>query len=252
MWLSGNLSDLSPLARHAKLTSLAVWSATALTGLGVLAELPALTMLTLGSSGFEDIEFVRSAPGLTSLRLHDLDAVTDFSPLRTLTRLNHLSIETPKTLTSFESVRNIPTLLRLTLRGHTSPPGGLPQLAAELPRLITLNLFEADWLTDLEPIGRFEHLDRLTLRSGRLSSIAAVEQVPNLQFFDLDCPQVDDISVIGKLTKLKTLYLREPAARVDPVALSMKDTTVHVPDRPTAQRWRRVPGQAAKIKVIDD
>ncbi|RSM64177.1 NACHT domain-containing protein [Kibdelosporangium aridum] len=249
LWVSGAIADMAPLVHHTEIKRLVVWSSDTLTGLEALAQLSQLTELILGHRGFPDIEFVRSLPGLTELRLHDLAAVTDFSPLEALSNLTDLALETPESLTSLTPLQNMPNLAQLTLRGRVSPPGGLHEVAAALPNLVGLHLYEANWVRDIGPVTRLQKLRRLSLNSPKVSSIAVLERMPLLRFLDLRCPGVEDMSVVAKLPNLETLYIRNPIGPIDPVALPTNDTTVFVPDTRTAQRWRRVPGQAARIRA---
>ncbi|SMD10123.1 NACHT domain-containing protein [Kibdelosporangium aridum] len=249
LWVSGAITDVAPLVRHPEIERLVVWSSGTLTGLETLAQLPALTELILGHRGFPDIEFARSLPALTELWLRDLDAVTDFSPLEALTSLTHLDIETPKTLTSLQPLQNLPHLTHLTLRGPVPPPGGLRGVATSLPRLKKLALYESSWVRDVESIELFEQLQHLTVYSTRLSSIVPLRLAPHLRVVDLDCPLVDNLSPLGAMPKLEKVYIRDPLTKLDPVALPNKDAIAYVLDVHAARRWRRVPGQAARIKT---
>nr|WP_052478240.1 NACHT domain-containing protein [Kibdelosporangium sp. MJ126-NF4]CEL16984.1 putative large ATP-binding protein [Kibdelosporangium sp. MJ126-NF4]CTQ91787.1 putative large ATP-binding protein [Kibdelosporangium sp. MJ126-NF4] len=251
LWVQGAFADLTPLTHQRDIEFLTLWARNQLTGLDVLAQLKSLKHLLIELNGLDDIEFVRQLTGLVELRLDGLGEVQDFGPLTMLDNLATLSLETPRSMPSpWEPLSRMPSLSHLKLFGRHAPHGGLPLLGQSLPRLRKLSFMNTWWLQDIEPLTLFESLTSLDLSHISIPTIEPLRALTDLETLSLSCRKVDDLSVLSALPNLTTLYIRDVIVRLDPVALSNRNATVYVPDQRTARRWRQVPGQAARIRVL--
>jgi Leucine-rich repeat (LRR) protein len=192
---NNNISDVSPLGSLSNLRILDL-------GYNPIVDLEAanfedLTKLNLielnldhlvkydrvkGTSRLSDLRLLSEFSSLRSLSLED-NHISDITPLGKLRRLEELNLK-DNHLGSLAGLESLSTLERVNLRGNQLFDISSIQ---NLNHLRYLNLHSNENLTELSPLSELVNLETLIMR---------------------DVPVGDQLSVIGKMTKLKRLNIR--------------------------------------------
>ncbi len=202
-WVNSNaVSDWSPLAKLAKLTTLAIpytpglvdvaplakltllthlnLRGTAVSDVAPLAKLTLLTWLSLGSTAVSDVAPLAKLTLLTTLRL-DGTAVSDVTPLANLTQLTQLYL--------FDmAVSDVAPLAKLTL--------------------LTELYLGSTAVADVAPLAKLTLLKRLQLQNTAVSDVAPLAKLTLLTYLNLQNTAVSDVAPLAKLTLLRELDLR--------------------------------------------
>lgn len=233
---------LPALARLRHLTRTRFWSSQTF-DLGLLADVPHLVELSLGSTftgsldcleehtGLEFIQLgmggrrsdlgpIAGLPHLTRLHLRGLAADQDLAVLSSLGKLTSLGI--PGVTIPGELLRHPLALTDL----HISPPSSWDAAnLASLPNLLSLTLTNA-----AEPFGGFRrlvsHLSQLSLKRLTLwdcrwvTDLEPLTQLPSLTDIDIENTSVTDLTPLSSLTHLQWLYMGDTEHVLDLTPLS--------------------------------
>lgn len=227
--------DISALLSHREsLTSLYVGGDLTEAAKRVLAQLDALTLLSLWH--VEEIGFLSALRRLTTLHLIDMSETTDFSPLLALTELRDLRIEAAPHLNGWDALP-LATLTRFSLRGvplkalvrelvtraprltvlelhgyaHLTDLGGISRLPLQ-----KLELWEAKELEDISPLAGCSSLTSLDLDGTRVRDLRPLSGLSQLTHLDLaNCGELRDLSPLADLSNLRTLRLVDAAPDLD-------------------------------------
>lgn len=176
--------DLNLLSSAAKLKTLVVngGSVQNLDALTTLTELRTLALLAdnIDWDTGEHSEFFQSLNNLTSLTLNQWPW-EDLTPLSSLTSLEHLDLRGGE-LDSLEGVESLGTLTRLSLSDFYS-------------------------LSSITEINALKQLSCLRLFNLSISSLEGLEELEALNEIELECSDLEDVSVLGSLAGLTNLRL---------------------------------------------
>ena len=192
--LSCGTSDLSPLSNLTKLTELRLIGQLSFTDLTPISGLTEMRVL----------EF--TAQGSTALRIKDL------TPLADMTKLESLRIyaDSPISLHGLEGKSALQTLF---LSQHNDSFACMDiEALSGLTNLTDLTLWIDDQTTDLSPLSGLTNLRYLDLYAWNvpaLSDLYFLREMHNLQSLTLYESTVTDISVLGTLSSLQTVNIRE-------------------------------------------
>ncbi len=178
------LSDVSPLAGLANLTTLDLSRCPALSDVSPLAGLANLTTLDLSDCGaLSDVSPLAGLANLTTLDLSRCPALSDVSPLAGLANLTTLDLS------------DCPAL------SDVSPLAGLANLT-------TLDLSRCGALSDVSPLAGLANLTELKLSVTALSDVSPLAGLANLTTLNLSrCPALSDVSPLAGLANLTELRL---------------------------------------------
>ena len=131
------------------------------------------------------------------------NAVSDFSPLSSLTQLTSLDISF-NSLSDVESLAQLTNLTNLNLdRNQINDVAPL----AKLTNLTNLNL-DRNQINDVAPLTKLTNLTRLSLFENRiLSNVAPLAKLTNLAYLELHSNNISDVAPLAKLTNLTSLFL---------------------------------------------
>ena len=131
------------------------------------------------------------------------NAVSDFSPLSSLTQLTYLDISF-NSLSDVESLAQLTNLTNLNLdRNQIKDVESL----AQLTNLTNLNL-DRNQINDVTPLTKLTNLTRLSLFENRiLSNVAPLAKLTNLAYLELHSNNISDVAPLAKLTNLTSLFL---------------------------------------------
>ena len=192
--LSCGTSDLSPLSNLTKLTELRLIGQLSFTDLTPISGLTEMRVL----------EF--TAQGSTALRIKDL------TPLADMTKLESLRIyaDSPISLHGLDGKSALQTLF---LSQHNDSFACMDiEALSGLTNLTDLTLWIDDQTTDLSPLSGLTNLRYLDLYAWNvpaLSDLYFLREMHNLQSLTLYESTVTDISVLGTLSSLQTVNIRE-------------------------------------------
>jgi NACHT N-terminal Helical domain 1/NACHT domain len=203
-----NSGDLSPLAACADtLEQLYLFTNTAIKDYTPLLQLPKLTVLGLHGTACEDIGFVRDLPQLNGLQLGGLTETTDFSPLRSQTSLEFLTLDECPNLRELADLPPLGAITTLTIT-RSSLRSGLEEIVALAPKLWALHINYSSWVNNLDPLTALP-LQYLGLWGCRgITDFTSLAQFPDLTFLDLEDTNISNLTPISGLSRLETLWLR--------------------------------------------
>jgi Leucine-rich repeat (LRR) protein len=228
-----------------------MWSGRAIRDLSPLGHIPSLVELSLGNAQrYNNLDFLYQVPNLTTLWLHKLQAVEDYSPLSTLRGLQVLRLEGFEKLRSMQILGNLEKLTRLEILG-TVPPGGTQGIVRYLSHLTGLRLMACNWVNDLPWIDNLSRLKDLGLDCKDVRDLRPLTSLSDLEELDLDCPMVEDLSPLAELPGLKTLYLRRRMANLDLTPLRDRAMTVYLNDANTYQKHRGKLGKRLRLHKLN-
>ena len=239
------IMSVAPLAGLVRLSTLYLHHNDEIGDISVLAHLPTLRQLGLGSNKVVDVSPLVALTQLSSLGL-GYNAIEDVSPLASLTTLEYLSLDANR-IVDVSPLAELSGLTRLRLIYNQiediSPLGELTELRelrlagnglqditplANLTRLGILglqrnriadvkplqNLTGLYWLwlrgnriEDISPLAGLTHLTQLLLQDNRVKDIATLASMPLLEELNLERNEVVDISAVRSLTRLVELRL---------------------------------------------
>lgn len=209
---SGDLSPLSSCAES--LETLYISMEAAVPDFAPLARLGRLTYFSLRASDLADMRFVWDLPKLRHLHLLTLNRVTDLSPLRAQPSLESLSVDDCPALIDLDALPPMDTLTYLLLT-RSSLAAGLRDVVDRAPKLTELYLNHSSWVDDIRPLTRLR-LSWLGLWDCRgITDFAPLAELVWLKFLDLEDTRIHDLTPLGGLTELETLWLRDCADVTD-------------------------------------
>ncbi|MDC0464945.1 leucine-rich repeat domain-containing protein, partial [Pseudomonadales bacterium] len=201
-------------------------SNTTLASITGFANLGAIEQLGLHDSGLADLSFLSEGIQIQNLNIGG-QQLTDVSQLGNVANLRYLSIEDAAQITNLSALSQLQSLENLDLRN-------IPQITNLnfLEGLDTLNYFNlygsrnvTDFTglsyllnatdirlnflgdIDLEPMALLDKLERLQLRSNGIQDLAAIEDLRQLLYLDLQHNQITDLTPLGRLGLLQQLEL---------------------------------------------
>ena len=193
-WVNSNaISDWSPLAKLAKLTTLDL-AYTSVSDVAPLANLTQLTWLSLAYTAVSDVAPLANLTQLTWLSLA-YTAVSDVAPLANLTQLTYLQL-------SNTAVSDVAPLANLT-------------------QLTTLYLHHTA-VSDVAPLANLTQLTELYLYHTAVSDVAPLANLTQLTTLYLHHTAVSDVTPLAPLTQLTRL-------RLDDCPLNAAAHQTHIP-----------------------
>ncbi len=203
-----SIDNLDPLlSLKDTLLSLSLISPDLQADLSVLEKLPKLQFLAIWFLGQRDsLGFLAGLP-LISLTLDDLEYVSDYSALRSLSQLTDLSLFGAEKLADWAILSAIPQLSSLSL--SQSPLGiKVSEVVKQLPNLTSLQLRDYPQLDDCHDLPKLP-LERLSLwGTQELEDITFASKCHMLRYLDLDHTAVSDLQPLSELEHLVSLDLR--------------------------------------------
>jgi hypothetical protein len=192
-------------------------------GILPLPALPGLRHLDIqATTPLPDLGFLSEMPGLTSLGLGRLGAVTDWTPLFALRKLEQLLLVDAGPIDLTEA-GFLPALTYLSISAGSDLSGSLPGVFSRVSRLETLQFSHCGWLTELDGIENVTSLGGLSLQGcDRLRSIEPLGKLPALWRLHLDgCSAVTDLTPLSNSRDLRELRLdgMGPGIDLSPLAL---------------------------------
>jgi hypothetical protein len=169
---------------------------------------------------------------LDSLWLAGSNRVTSISPLRSLTNLTSLGINTDN-IRDLSPLRSLVNLEWLGLYGDIEKTSDINiSPLTSLTSLRHIN-FAGVRFTDISPLSTMTHLRTLTLYNTQLTDISAVSTLVNLENLTMGFNQITDISPLVSLQKLNTLALySNQITDISPLAELTNLRTVYLTDNP--------------------
>lgn len=178
-----------------------------------------ITELDAGKALIQDISGIESLINLQTLNLQG-NQITDISPLKDLANLSTLYLNNNKIkdISALKNMTNLSTLYLANnnITDYTPVKGyyeGIYDKDFEMPRIFKdENLQQIVNDTINKPSGEIDKSDvqkvtELSAGSFGIEDISGVENLINLQIFDLSSNQITDISALKGLTKLQQLNL---------------------------------------------
>ncbi|MGH3887627.1 MAG: NACHT domain-containing protein [Pseudonocardiaceae bacterium] len=204
-WLYAAVSepvDFSPLANCTALERVQVVGGRASAGFEIFVALPELKCLHIRHpAGGQDLSFLADCPALTDVVLYGCAELSDLSALVSASRLRYVSLQYAKRLRDLGALTELPDLTHLVIEGAPLTDG----LAAVTPvvdklkglsvwsvatatslhalagsTLKYLNLDDCP-ITDLEPLGTVQSLERVLLRRLPDLNLAPLASLPRLR-----------------------------------------------------------------------
>ncbi|WP_204039120.1 NACHT domain-containing protein [Acrocarpospora phusangensis] len=230
------IDDLSPLLPHREsLTSLTMSGRPTETALRTVRQLDSLTSLDIWNT--KDIGFISNLHNLIALQLYQMSDVTDFEPLRGLSKLTRLHLMDAINLTRWHW---LPAPDRLTSLGLSGAPivGSMREVVSQAPSLESLFLHGYQRLTHLEALSQLsldhlglagiKELDDISPLSGCVSLTSlTLDRTPvhdlrplvaleNLNYLSLgNCGLLQDLSPLAHVSRLRTLWLDNATPGLD-------------------------------------
>ena len=206
--VEGSTADgMESLQKLTQLTHLSLKDCIVSSGdLEIIANLPALTNLTLNECNLSNIENLSSATKLTTLDLSS-NAIRDLSPLTFLSSLESLNLS-HNALTSLNAISSLSGLKVLDISYNSlesvAPLSALTQLQElyisnnaiatllGMDNLVNLTVLDASFnaLTDITQLGSLTKLETLDISSNQLTDISCLSPLKALQFFYFSRNQV--------------------------------------------------------------
>ena len=203
---SGNLAPLASCADS--LESLMISTTAVIRDFRLLCAIPNLSTLNLAANALSDLDFIRNLPQLTGLHLEGLERVSEFSPLLAQRSLSSLTLEDCPALELLDVLPPLGNLHSLTLAG-SSLRCGLQDIVDRAPELRSLNLEFSSWVNDITPITSL-NLDSLSLWTCRMIiDFMPLSEMHQLTYLDLEDTNIGDLTPLGQLAELDTLWLRD-------------------------------------------
>ncbi|RKZ66263.1 MAG: hypothetical protein DRQ48_10895 [Gammaproteobacteria bacterium] len=202
----------------------------ALADLTPLANASRLTFLLLENLAPEvSLEPVFSLPNLERLEIHRLETTT-VPGTANLPALSYISLWDLPRLTSLNGIADGPGLAEVFIYG--CPLVTSLQGFGATSQLSSLSLWECTGLTSLADAGDLSGLHQLAVRDCGVTTLTALDEIPELESLTVEACPVSDLSFIGPGVPLRWLYLAELPAFTDLTSLPETRTfrTVHLTD----------------------
>ena len=231
--VEGSTADgMESLQKLTQLTHLSLKDCIVSSGdLKIIANLPALTNLTLNECNLSNIENLSTATKLTALDLSS-NAIRDLSPLTFISSLESLNLS-HNALTSLNAISSLSGLKVLDIAYNSlesvAPLSALTQLQElycsnnaiatllGMDNLVNLAVLDASFnaLTDITQLGSLTKLETLDISSNQLTDISCLAPLKALQFFYFSRNQVTAlpaweagsvlVTIDGSYNALKTI-----------------------------------------------
>lgn len=169
-----------------------------------------LTNLTLDSNPLKDVSPLRSLTKLNYISLSNIDALSGISPLGNLTNLKYLYINNTRTLSDISPLKNLRNLSELSLRDNDISD---INVLSNLTNLVTLVLSRNRKLSNITPLSNLSKLVNLHLDGIHITNVSALIKLVNLELLNLNndlwdsTTRISDISPLSGLLNLKSLQL---------------------------------------------
>ncbi|MFI1177432.1 NACHT domain-containing protein [Streptomyces melanogenes] len=249
--VSGNHTDLTPVAAVPGAEYVFVYGSMDLTDLTPLVSLPQLKQLGLSRcSALRDLTPI-ARPGLRHISLYMLDPELSLEPLREATDLKSAFIGHPALIESVAELPLGPLLNSLVLQRqirYASLDG-----IERWPLLTDLTLAGQSQLRDLsrmpDLLGRLTFLGLHELESVDLGALAGAARLQALFLFDVELP--NGLSALRELPQLTTVRLSRSTTAGSPLDLSLladlPALTISVPDDMPLIGADRIPRERLEI-----
>ena len=220
------VQDISALRLSPKIKELNLSDNPALVDLGGLESCaPSLTTLNLNDcKQVDSLEVLKTAKKLKSLNLTDCEALTSVLPLAACQSLETLDLERCSNLRSLEGLAKLPLKPMKAYDGTTrfsldgcSALTSLAHLPALGGKLQSLSVDHATALKSLDGLRDIPSLTAFSAEQSGLSDLSNLSALPALTWISLQhCAQLKDVTPLGQLQKLETVYLTDSAVTTLP------------------------------------
>jgi len=147
--------------------------------LSILAQLPALTSLTLADCGLSTIEGLETVSGLNYLDLSE-NTVRNLTPLSNMGYLMELNLQ-HNAVTSLEAISGLSNLETLDVSYNA--------------------------LTSLAPLGSCVRLNWINADNNQLTNVSGVDVLPLLDYLSLDYNQLTNVNALASCAELTNLSI---------------------------------------------
>ena len=196
----GAVSDLAPLADLTALTVLSL-NRNEIADVSALGALESLTVLSLNRNEIADVSALRALESLTTLYLWG-NAISDVSALRALESLTRLNLRN-NAISDVSALRALESLTWLDLEGNEI--ADVSALGA-LESLTWLNLGDNE-IADMSALGTLESLTWLNLGGNKIADVSALRALESLTWLGLWENAISDVSALRALESLTWLGL---------------------------------------------
>jgi len=183
-------------------------------GLHYLANDSNCTKIEINAGAFSDLSELRGFLHLANLGITQLpfneSATVDLSPLASMTDLEQLNLDMVRTK-SIEALANSKRLRSLNL-GQT--------LISDISSLSGLDLLESldirgTRVTDLRPLSHDQNLRELSIGGAQIPGLPSLVHLPNLKKISVIEQQPFDLSGVGALTGLESVWIWDGSPTLD-------------------------------------
>lgn len=172
-----------------------------LTSIAPLAKLKSLTRLYVDGDSIADFSPLKDLTALSSLSIDSKAMGSDLKWMSGLTNLQTINIQAGDKLVSFEGIPSLPALNSITLKN--AAPADLSPLKA-LPGLKTIDFMNAK-IADLTPLAELHRLEKLNLYGATVKDFSPLAKCAALKELNFYATKNADYSTLGKLTQLHVL-----------------------------------------------
>ena len=182
--------------------------------------------LRFDNNAISDVSPLSSLTNLTSLNLSGND-ISDFSPLSNLTNLTSLTLINT-TISNLSPLSSLTSLTYLSLGGDDLSNSDLSPLTS-LTSLTSLELFVTK-ISDVSKLSSLINLTRLNLSYNSITDISVLSGLTNLTSLDLWVNSITDISALSNLTNLTSLSLGNNITDISALSNLTNLTSLHLWD----------------------
>lgn len=211
--------DFSSLSAITQLKNLLIYQCNGIVSIDTFGRLTGLEYLDFSyCGGIDDISAIGSFSKLKSLRFYDCGNLGNIDPLASLPGLEYLDLGLSVNVYNIQSLASISALEYVNL--NDIDIDGLQSLSSA-SNLQYLNLDSASGYINIDAVAGASQLKYLNLHGCRgFSSIGTLAAFRKLEYLNVNECYLEDLSVIGDLSMLRFLDVRESAG----------DTSVRVTD----------------------
>jgi hypothetical protein len=207
--------DLRPLTTHAEsLETVFIGRGTLIRDIEPILRLRKLTALTVPVTGRTDIEFIKALPQLNVLGLHNMKSVGDLSPISAQRALIYLVLSECHALREIDSFPPLDKVVHLAVNG-SSLETGLADLVRRTPRLRYFFANRTAFANNLAPLASLQLTNLGLWGCQGITDFGPLAGLTSLHWLDLEGTAIRDLTPLGELAELQTLWIRHCAGITD-------------------------------------
>lgn len=211
--------DLSLLEPLKELDTLEIKSAPPDMNYEFLNMLPKLRVLDFQGGNITNISFLEKLPQITSLTLHGVTTISDYSPLSNMELLVYLSVsQNRKNAEDLAPISKLTNLETLKLGGYT---GTSLNFISPCKKLRKIDCIFSKNLSDISAVKNFSQLEDLSLQGTMVTDLSALTECSKLKSLNIMDTKVEDIEPLLKIKSLKDVTLPETLSETAKERLKM-------------------------------